>query len=71
MVGRLEIPTRLAKIRETRADVFIHTCEVCGEWGCFGFGVSYKAALNAVDKGDIAGGKELLGRWYCLEHLEG
>ena len=62
------MPIRLGKIRGTGADAFLHTCEDCNEWGCFGIGVSFNRALIAADKGKMDLAKELLGKWYCLTH---
>lgn len=62
------MPVRLGKIPGTGADAFLHTCEVCGENACFGVAKSYKRALDAIEKGQIALAKELLGKWYCLIH---
>lgn len=62
------MPIRLGKIPNTGAIAFLHTCENCGEYACFGIGVSYRKALNAIEEGRIELGKELLGKWYCLEH---
>ncbi len=62
------MPVRLGKIRDTGAQAFLHTCEICGENACFGIGRSYRLALNAVEKGKFDLAKELLGKWYCLTH---
>ena len=62
------MPVRLGKIKETGADAFLHTCEECKEWGCFGVGVSYRRALNAIANDKIDQAKEFLGKWYCLTH---
>jgi hypothetical protein len=37
-----------------RREPFEHYCEVCGEWGAFGYGVSLRHGR--------------IGRWYCFEH---
>lgn len=62
------MPVRLGKIKGTGAIAFLHTCEDCGKDACFGVGVSYRKALNAIDKEKIGLGKELLGKWYCHKH---
>lgn len=59
---------RLGRIEGTGACAFLHTCEECGVDASFGINVSYRAALNAVDKGKFELAKELLGKWYCLTH---
>jgi hypothetical protein len=33
---------------------FEHYCEVCGEWGAFGYGVALRHGR--------------IGRWYCFKH---
>jgi hypothetical protein len=33
---------------------FEHYCEVCGEWGSFGYGVNLRHGR--------------VGRWYCCKH---
>jgi len=63
------MPVRLGKIRGTGVDAFLHTCEDCGAYACFGVGVSFNKALILVDKGKFERAKELLGKWYCLTHL--
>lgn len=59
------MPIRIGKIKETGATAFLHTCEICGEYACFGFGVSFNKALILINKGLIKEAKELLGKWYC------
>lgn len=59
---------RLGKIPNTGAVAFLHSCENCNEWGCFGIGGGLNKALYAIDKGKVGLGKELLGKWYCLTH---
>jgi hypothetical protein len=33
---------------------FEHFCEICGEWGAFGYGVALRHGR--------------VGRWYCFKH---
>jgi hypothetical protein len=40
--------------RESPSTRFLHPCQVCGEWGSFGYGVSLRAGR--------------LGQWYCFAH---
>jgi hypothetical protein len=44
----------LELLSEERRAPFLHPCEVCGEWGAFGYGVILRA------------GK--LGSWFCFAH---
>ena len=59
---------RLAKLKTSQLVFIEHTCETCGGFAPFGFGVSLRAAMNAfvAHKGDL--GQKLLGRWFCSEH---
>ncbi len=61
------MPVRFGKTRGG-ADAFLHTCEECGEYACFGDNVHYRQALNAIHRNQIELAKELLGTWYCLTH---
>jgi hypothetical protein len=38
----------------TPRETFEHYCEICGEWGSFGYGVNLRHGR--------------VGRWYCLKH---
>ena len=62
------MPVSLKRIRESGALIFLHTCEVCGAAASFGYEVSMRLALNALEAGDIATAKLHLGRWFCREH---
>lgn len=62
------MPVRTCKIRGTDATVIEHTCEICGNYAMFGFGVFLTKAYEAMDKGNINLAKEFLGKWYCKEH---
>ena len=44
--------------------VLVHTCDHpgCEEWGCTGFGVNLRRALET---GDV----KHAGKWFCPEHL--
>ncbi|QEH36528.1 hypothetical protein OJF2_51120 [Aquisphaera giovannonii] len=62
------MPVSLKRIRQSGALIFLHTCEVCGAAASFGFGVSMRLALNALEAGDKASAKLHLGQWFCREH---
>ncbi len=69
------MPVRIGKIKYldgnyTGASAFLHTCEICGEAAYFGFKASFRSALNQLVKGNIDKARELLGKWFCLEHKE-
>jgi hypothetical protein len=48
--------------------VLLKRCEVCDADASTGEGVYYRKALLALEAGDKAKAKQLLGRWYCGEH---
>jgi hypothetical protein len=52
---RREKPSLLKLVRAAPArEPFLHYCEICGEWGAFGYSVNLRAGR--------------LGQWYCFEH---
>lgn len=64
------MPTRVGKIKNTGAMVFLHSCEDCGKEAYFGINVSLRKALNLLEAGKFQEAKQLLGKWYCREHHE-
>ncbi len=59
------MPTKIGRVRETRAVVFTHTCEECGAVACFGTGVKMKQAFKILTKDTVKKAQEMMGKWYC------
>ncbi len=62
------MPTKICRVRGTKAPAFVHTCEVCFSMATFGFGVKFKEALKALDRKDMDLAIKLLGIWFCKNH---
>ncbi len=59
------MPTKIGRVRETKAVVFTHTCEGCGAVACFGTGVKMKQAFKILTKDTVEKAQKMMGKWFC------